>query len=286
MSPSRPFGRGGLNFFALSPWTPARFADLKPAKIVPMDFAHFTSHQWLLSILAAALVGLGKSGFGGVGALSVALMAIVMAGHEGESTGVILPLLICGDFFAIHAFWRHVRWPLLRRLLPPALLGVLCGYAWLRLSGGVALKPMIGWTVLALVALQLLRQLTPQWFRRVPHTWWFAWTLGIVAGITTMLANAAGPVMALYFLAVELPKMELVATSAWFFLFINLFKLPLSANLGFIQSGSLCFNAALIPFVGLGIVAGRLLLHRIDQGIFERLLLFLTVLTALHLIFN
>ena len=101
-----------------------------------------------------------------------------------------------------------------------------------------------------------------------------------------MLANAAGPIMTLYFLAVQLPKLEFVATAAWFFLIINCSKVPLSANLGLITPGTLAFNAALAPFVALGIVAGRFLLHRLDQKRFEMLLLVLTALTALHLILS
>ena len=107
---------------------------------------------------------------------------------------------------------------------------------------------------------------------------------GIGAGITTMLANAAGPIMTLYFLAVALPKLEFVATAAWFFLIVNLCKVPLSTNLGLIHPGSLLFNAALTPFVALGILTGRFFMHRINQKAFEYLLLILSALTALHLI--
>jgi hypothetical protein len=71
----------------------------------------------------------------------------------------------------------------------------------------------------------------PDWFGNVPHARWFAWTIGILAGAATMLANAAGPVFAIYLIAVGLPKMEFVGTSAWFFFIINLFKVPFSIAL-------------------------------------------------------
>ena len=251
-----------------------------------MDYFHLSVHQWLLAILSAVSIGLGKSGFGGVGMLSVALMATVMRGHERESTGIILPLLVCGDLFAVRAFRGHVRWTLVWRMLPPALLGVALGYFWMKCLTNIGFKPVVGWAVLVLAALQAFRHFRADAFQGVPHTVWFAWTAGISAGVVTMLANAAGPVMTIYFLAVGLPKLEFVATAAWFFLIVNLCKIPLSTQLGLIHPGSLLFNAVQVPFVAFGILAGRGLVHRIDQRAFEYLLLILTVGTALHLIFS
>ena len=98
-----------------------------------------------------------------------------------------------------------------------------------------------------------------------------------------MLANAAGPVMALYLLAVSLPKWELVGTSAWFFLVINVFKVPFSYNMGLINSESLAINAALAPAVLPGMWLGRWLIQRISQRIFDSLLLTLTGIFALRL---
>lgn len=249
-----------------------------------MDFFNLTFGQWFMAVLAAFCVGLSKSGFGGVGMFTVALMASVMRGHELQSTGVVLPLLICGDLFAVRAFRRHARWPLLIRILPPALVGVCLGFFWIRQMSNASFRPLIGGIVLFLTALQLWRQARPGLFQSVPHSRWFAWAVGIGAGVTTMLANAAGPIMTLYFLAVALPKMEFVATAAWYFLIVNVFKIPFSANLGFIRPDSLCFNLLLVPAVALGIAGGRFLIHRIDQTVFERLLLALTALAAVHLI--
>ena len=257
----------------------------EPASHAPMDFSHLTSQQWLLAGLAALMVGLAKSGFSGVGMLILVLMANAMPGYERESTGVVLPLLICGDLFAAQAFRQHVRWPVLGRMLLPAGIGVCVGYFWLRGLSNTGFKPLIGWIVLFLTGLHLLRQAKPEKFQSVPHSPWFVWTMGIGAGITTMLANAAGPIVTLFFLAVALPKLEFVATGALFFLVVNLFKVPFSMNLGFITLHSLAFNAVLTPLVAAGIYGGRFLVHRMDQRLFERVLLILTALTAFHLIF-
>ena len=108
--------------------------------------------------------------------------------------------------------------------------------------------------------------------------------MGIMAGVTTMLANAAGPVMALYFLAIALPKLEFVGTSAWFFLAINLFKVPFSVGLGLIHSQTLLFNAVLVPAIVIGLLSGRWLVTRIPQKLFDALLLTFVGIAALRMI--
>lgn len=169
-------------------------------------------------------------------------------------------------------------------MLLPTLLGILIGFFWLRGLSNTAFKPVIGSIVLLLTVLHLLRQSQPSRFQSVPHTRWFAWMMGILAGMTTMLANAAGPIVALFFLALGLPKLEFVGTAALYFLTVNLVKVPFSLNLGLVTHASLAFNAMLIPLVALGIVVGRFLLHRINQRLFEKILLLLTALTALQMI--
>jgi uncharacterized membrane protein YfcA len=97
--------------------------------------------------------------------------------------------------------------------------------------------------------------------------------MGLAAGITTMLANAAGPITALYLLAISLPKFELVGTSAWLFFVINCFKVPFSVALGLIHRDTLLLNAALIPAILCGLFAGRWLVTRLPQRLFDTLLL-------------
>jgi uncharacterized protein len=240
--------------------------------------------QWLFATLAALCVGLSKSGFGGVGMFTVLLMARVMPAYQ--STGVVLPLLICGDIFAVVAFRKHAKWAYIRKILPPAMLGVVLGFLLMPHIPVKNFRPLIGWIVLLLVLLQTLSQLRRDIFENIPHTKWFAWLMGTWTGITTMLANAAGPVMSLYLLAVGLPKYEFVGTAAWFFLTINLFKVPFSQHLGLINGNSLTFNFMLTPFVLAGIFTGRKLIKIVPQKLFEQLLLVFAAAASLNLIFS
>jgi uncharacterized membrane protein YfcA len=109
---------------------------------------------------------------------------------------------------------------------------------------------------------------------------------GLLAGVTTMLANSAGPLVALYCVAVEMPKFEVVGTLAWFFFIINLFKVPFSVSLGVIHGSSLALNAAPVPPILIGLFAGRWLMHRIRQRVFEGLLLAFAAIAALRLVLS
>jgi uncharacterized membrane protein YfcA len=204
---------------------------------------------------------------------------------QRESTGVVLPMLICGDILSVIAFHQHARWPIIWRMLPPTVIGVIGGYfIMLRLTSGKVFGPIIGWIVLAMVVLQAARRWCPRLFEKAPHTRGFAWSMGITAGITTMLANAAGPIMTLYFLAIETPKYELVGTGAWMFLMVNSFKVPFSWHLGLIHGSSLLFNLVLVPAIAVGTFAGRGLIRYVNQNLFEALLLIFAAVAALHMI--
>ena len=246
---------------------------------------HFTPLQWLLAALAALSVGISKSGFGGFGMVTVLLMAEIMPARQ--STGAVLPLLIFGDILAVAVFRKHAQWRHIFRMLPPAVLGVIAGWLFMRLTvPDKAFRGVIGGIVLLLTALHCLRQWRPRLFTHVPHRAWFAWTIGVWSGVTTMLANAAGPIMTLYLLAVGLPKWEFVGTAAFFFLVVNLVKVPFSVSLGLINNVSLLFNVVLVPFVALGIFTGRKLIGIVPQKLFEQLVLIFAAAAAIRLIFE
>jgi uncharacterized membrane protein YfcA len=236
---------------------------------------------WPLCLSAGLCVGLSKSGLPGVSMVTVALMA--QAFPPMESTGVLLPLLIFGDLCAVHAFQAHTLWSQIARMLPPTLTGVLVGFWFMQNLSESTFRPILGWMLLATVLLQALRSAFPQLATSVPHSRGFAWTMGLWAGISTMIANAAGPVMALYFLALGLPKENLVGTSAWFFLIINVLKLPFSWALGLIQAPSLQLDLLLCPAVIAGTWLGRKLLIRLPQRAFEILLLIFATAAALKM---
>ena len=241
-----------------------------------------TPLKWMLAVLAAFGIGVSKSGFAGLSLVHV-LVFIYLFGAR-DSTGVVLPMLIVGDILAVAAFRQHARWEYIRRLLPPAITGIVAGWWLMQGLSDAAFKPLIGAIILCLTVLQLLRIWRPGLYENAPHRLWFAWLMGLLAGVTTMVANAAGPIMALFFVAVSLPKYELVGTSAWFFLIINCLKVPFSAQLGLIHPDTLLFNATLVPAIAAGLFAGRWCVSRVTQRLFDALLLAFAAIAALRLL--
>jgi uncharacterized protein len=146
--------------------------------------------------------------------------------------------------------------------------------------------PFIGWLTLALVVLVLVQKFAPRVMNLAVEHPGIAWPFGWLAGSTTMIANAAGPVMTIYLLACRLPKFEFVGTAAWFFFAINLLKVPFSASLGLINSASLKMNLWLAPAVIGGILLGRWLLGKINQAVFEWLMIVFSLLGALRLVLS
>jgi uncharacterized membrane protein YfcA len=237
---------------------------------------------WALGISAALCVGLAKTGFGGLGIVAVALFAQLFPAKE--STGALLPLMIFGDLMGVYYYRRHANWGDLGRLMPATLAGIVCGW-WLmpRIPDGL-FTAMLGWLILALMVLTMLQRRHPSVLATAAAHPLLGLTAGWATGVATMLANAAGAITAFYFLARRMDKMTFVGTAAWFYLVVNLSKVPFSVQLGLMTPGSLAFDLMLLPVVFLGGLVGRQLLGRVSQSWFEWITIALAAAAALRLI--
>lgn len=242
-----------------------------------------TLYQWILITVGAGTIGLAKSGIPGLGILAIPLFAAVVPAKE--STGLILPMLIMGDLIGVGLFRQHAQWKFLWKLAPWTILGVLAGWQALGWLDNAQIRPLIGGIVLVMLGLNLWRQRHPDLKDIIPTGMWFAAAIGLVAGFTTMVANAAGPIMVIYLLAMRLPPAAFIGTSAWFFLLVNVFKVPFSAQLGLITLSSLMFNALLLPGIALGAYLGFRFAQRVPKHLFDRIVLFLATAGAIKLFF-
>ena len=238
--------------------------------------------QWALGVLAALIVGISKSGIGGLGILAVVLFTLMMPAKQ--ATGTVLPLLCFGDIVASATYGRHAKWLHVWRLLPWTAGGVVLGWLAFDHVNDRQAQALIGAIILGLVVMQLVRR---KWGgHEAEHGAWFAPTIGVLAGFTTLVANAAGPLMVVYMLAMRLPKLDWVGTSAVFFLLLNLFKVPFMVDLGLIHATSIAFNLWLAPVVLAGAWFGRKLVLKIDQRAFENLALALSLIAGLNLVYK
>ncbi len=238
---------------------------------------------WVVVSLCAIMVGITKTGIPGLGILVVPLMAIAIPARQ--SVGVLLGILILADLFAIVYHRRNARWGHVLRLLPAAFAGIVAGYFGLKVVNDEQLKPIIGGIVLVMLGINYWRTRTKGKDAPVPTQWWFAVGLGFMAGVMTMMANAAGPIMIIYLLAMRLPKIEFVGTGAWFFFVVNWLKVPFSANLDLMTAASVKLDLMMLPFIAAGAVIGIFFLKRIPQKAFTAVVQVLAAATAVMLLF-
>ncbi|MEU5719318.1 sulfite exporter TauE/SafE family protein [Streptomyces sp. NPDC020403] len=252
---------------------------------------------WQLVALAAAstLVGFSKTAVSGANTISLAVFAAVLPARE--STGVLLPILIAGDILAVLIYRRHAHWPTLLRLFPAVAVGVVAGTVFMMRADDDAVRTSIGAILLLMAGVTLLRRRSaeaavttggpaegggPAATARAGRV--KARSYGVLGGFTTMVANAGGPVMSLYLLSAGFRKLGFLGTSAWFFLIVNTSKVPFSVGLGLIDARSLLLDAVLVLFVVPGAYLGRACVGRIDQRLFDRIVIGATVLGGLQLL--
>ena len=240
---------------------------------------NLTAYQWALGVIAALLVGFVKSGVPGLGILIVPLMASVFPAKQ--SVGVLLPMLVAGDLFAVAYYRRHALWPQIWRLLAGVAPGMLAAVWTLRHISDAQLKPLLGGLILTLVGLELARQ---KFSWKILHHWSVSALAGVVTGFATTVGNLAGPVAAVYFVSKDLDKKAFVGTFAWLFLILNATKLPIFAGLGMITPASLRFDALMLPAIAVGAFAGRWALPKIPDKTFGQLILILAAVAGAQLI--
>ncbi len=249
---------------------------------------------WAVLASGAAIVGFSKTAIGGAAMIAVAFYAMVLPTRE--STGVLLVLLMTGDVIAIWSYRRHADWPLLGKLVLPVLAGIIAGALFLARVPAGWVAPAIGIIVVVMAVLEIAQRLRRRRGGPGPQPASPATSapsgpgggrgFGALAGFTTMVANAGGPVMSLYLLRANLGVVRFVGTLAWFFAVVNLIKLPFSIGLGLVQPSRFALILTLIPAVLAGAFLGRWLITRIPRAAFEWTILLVTLLTGIILILS
>ncbi|MFD8425335.1 sulfite exporter TauE/SafE family protein [Streptomyces sp. NPDC059466] len=252
-----------------------------------MTLWHISGWEFAALAAAALLVGFSKTAVSGANTVSLAIFAAVLPARA--STGVLLPLLIVGDVLAVLTYRRHAHWPTLWRLFPAVAAGVVLGTLFLVWADDGMVRTSIGAILLLMAAVTLWRRRAatreeePEAVAtragRVK-----ARSYGVLGGFTTMVANAGGPVMSMYLLSAGFRKLGFLGTSAFFFLIVNTSKVPFSVGLGLIDGHSLLLDAALAIFVVPGALLGKWAVHRINQLLFERLVIAATVVGGVQLL--
>lgn len=233
--------------------------------------------SWALAALAAFLIGISKSGLKGLSLFNVTLLALAFGAKS--STGIIMPFLILGDVLAVVYYNRHAQWKPLLKILPWMVVGILIG-AFL----GKDLPEQqfkIAMVSIIFVSLCLMVFWDIRKSKTVPKHWSFASGSGILAGLTTMIGNMAGPFTNLYFLMLRLPKNEFVGTAAWLFFITNLVKVPFHVFVWeTITPDTLMLNLKLFPALLVGFFIGARILKYVNDALYRKFILVVTAIGA------
>jgi len=237
--------------------------------------------QWIVLITAAFLVGFSKTGIGGLMMLAIPVLASVFGGKE--STGVILPMLLAGDVFAVWYYHRHAQWGNIKKLLPWALLGIISGAVVGNYINDTQFKALIA--ILILVCLFILVYMEKKGDSlKVPEKIWFFALTGIAAGFASMIGNAAGPIFTVYLLARGFRKNDFMGTSAWFFLIVNFTKLPFQIFYWKNVTWDTMLTAGImVPAIAIGALIGVAVIKKINEKPFRYIILAMTAITAVRL---
>lgn len=228
--------------------------------------------------VSAFLLGLSKSGFKGLGVLIVTILAVVIPAKE--STGVLLPLLIVADILAVYSYRKDVQWTILRSIVPFMMFGVLIGvFVGDNISEAIFKKMM---AFIILVSALLMIYSGKNHVSNSKSQSRLAIILGMIAGFTTMIGNLAGPFVNIYFLAINASKNQFIATAAWIFFIVNIFKLPFHIFIWkTINEESLLLDLKLLPIVVLGFIVGYKLISYISNNMFRKYIIAMTILGAI-----
>lgn len=277
----RILGNDGHSNFVLT--NRLRCAEWMPRRVGGNMFFDLPPWGWVVVCLAAFLIGICKTAMPEAGTLVVALFAMAMPARI--STGAMLLLLIVGDVIAVWTYRRDADWKILRSLLPTVVVGIILGAVFVSWADDLVLKRAIGVILLCLIALTitmrfLFRGRKERQQEMMTGNWFVKSFYGVLGGFTIMSANAGGPVMSLYLVSARFSVLRFLGTTAWFFFLINLIKVPFSVGIGLIKVSTLWSTLIMAPLVLLGAIGGRFVAGKMNNQVFDPIVIGLTVVSA------
>ena len=241
------------------------------------------SGWWLVIFLGVTLIGVTKSGFGsGVGLMIVPMLTIACA-HvatlgEKATLPLMLPLLILGDLIAVWQYRHLFSLNIVKKLLPGTLVGVVLGgllLGWFESQqeqvAAALIRLEIGFECVLLVGLhwwRVSRGLGHEIYKPTPLA---SFAVGAFAAISSTLAHAAGPIIALYLLPQRLDRQLFVGTCAIYFFILNNAKLPAYYLSGLFGNISFAKTLQLAPLLVIGAVLGFWLNKRMNDQLFSKI---------------
>ncbi|MGM0432696.1 MAG: sulfite exporter TauE/SafE family protein [Spirochaetota bacterium] len=249
-----------------------------------LELSELTLVHWALLVSGSIIIGISRTGIRGSSFLAIPLFAFLFGGKV--SVGIVLIAMMTGDLVAIRYYADKIQWPIIWRLLPWIAAGLVAGvFIGDAIEGGVYNKILAG-AVMVTVVLLVWNELRRGEIR-IKNNLPVKGTLGMIGGFTSMIGNAAGPIMNLYFIAMGLKKEHFIGTIAWMFFFVNIAKVPVHIFVWeTLTPASLLINAVIAPIVLLGTYLGIVIARKLPERSFRWVIVVLSFVSSLRLFFQ
>ena len=225
--------------------------------------------------LCAMGIGMAKTGLGGLGMVVVPVMANIFGAKS--STGILLILLILADFFGVRYYHMHADIRQLVKLIPSTIFGILTGVLIGDILSDVDFQFLLGAVIISGALIMVIKV-------DIKENKLFSIAVGFLGGFITMIGNAAGPIMSIYFLSMGFDKNKFIGTAAWFFLFVNLLKVPMHLFIWkTIDLNILLFDLSLFPFILVGAVTGVWIVKKIPERPYKIFVIVSVILSTFNL---
>lgn len=241
---------------------------------------------WVLAIPAVLLTGITKAGFAsGAGNSMVPLMSLVIPAPQ--AAGIALPLLCAMDIASLKAWWGKWSAAQLWIIMPGGLLGVAIGAAIFGFLPDAAVKLMVGAIALIFLARSLWQGRPgrvappPATSSRPKGAFW-----GMMSGLTSTIAHAGGPPLAVYLYPLRLDRAALAATTVVFFGVVNYVKLVPYFLLGQLSLTNVLTSLCLLPLVPVGVRMGIWLQGRMSDKVFYRIVYVMLAVSGTKLVYD
>ena len=225
--------------------------------------------------LCAIGIGMAKTGLGGLGMIVVPVLANIFGAKS--STGILLILLIMADIFGVQYYHRHSDIRQLFKLIPSTIIGIITGVFIGDQIADEYFQLLLGIVIISGALMMVIKV-------EIKENKLFSIIVGFLGGFVTMIGNAAGPIMSIYFLSMGFNKNKFIGTAAWFFLFVNLFKVPFHIFIWkTIDLKIFLFDLSLFPLILIGAIIGVWIVKKIPEKPYKIFVIVSVVLSTFNL---
>ena len=237
--------------------------------------------QYVSICLVGFLIGMSKTGLKGINMISIIILANAFGGRT--SSGILLLMLSVGDLFAVAFYKRHAEWKHLKAILPWTLAGIFIGLVFGANISDTLFRQIMGGIIIVCLVIMVYREIRSNNNIDTHHILISVIT-GLLGGFSTMIGNVAGAIISIYFLSTGMGKNEFLGTTAWFFLIINLFKIPLHVIFWkTITVKTFLMDLSVVPVIIMGAIIGYFLVKKIPEKPFKYLVIIVTFVSSIKL---